>query len=246
MEQRRLRLGDIIDDYCPRERRLSNHAIVAMVEDRVKQTRCTTCDAEHPYKGGKAPRRRTQKEAPAALFQEVLAGRGDAAEAGEAHGPAPSPAPPAKPEIPLLRAPRAEAPPALPGPVPAVAAPPDSEPRPGVPARVPEEGPVHRRLIRATLPRVEGQVPVRQIPEFTMRQAGVRRGSHRDGNGQGFPGDGFRAGGQAPPKGGRRHGRGGKPQGLGGANGNRPAGAGGHGGRGRGPRGRHGGKKPPR
>ena len=52
MEQRRLRLGDIVDDYCPRERRVTNHAIVAMVEEDVKQTRCTTCDAEHAYKGG--------------------------------------------------------------------------------------------------------------------------------------------------------------------------------------------------
>ena len=32
MEQRRLRLGDILDDYCPRERRVTNHAVVAMIE----------------------------------------------------------------------------------------------------------------------------------------------------------------------------------------------------------------------
>ena len=51
MEQRRLRLGDILDDYCPRERRVTNHAVVAMIEESVKQTRCTTCDAEHPYQG---------------------------------------------------------------------------------------------------------------------------------------------------------------------------------------------------
>ena len=47
MQQRQLRLGDIVDDYCPRERRVTNHAIVAMVEQDVKQTRCTTCDTEH-------------------------------------------------------------------------------------------------------------------------------------------------------------------------------------------------------
>ena len=58
MEQRRLRLGDILDDYCPRERRVTNHAVVAMIDEDVKQTRCTTCDAEHVYKGGQAPRRR--------------------------------------------------------------------------------------------------------------------------------------------------------------------------------------------
>src|ERR687898_468427 len=73
MEQRRLRLGDILDDYCPRERRVTNHAIVAMIEEDVKQTRCTTCDAEHAYKGGKPPKRR-KKETPAALYKEVLAG----------------------------------------------------------------------------------------------------------------------------------------------------------------------------
>ena len=73
MEQRRLRLGDILDDYCPRERRVTNHAVVAMVEEDVKQTRCTTCDAEHVYKGGKEPRRR-KKDTGSALYQEVLAG----------------------------------------------------------------------------------------------------------------------------------------------------------------------------
>src|SRR6186997_88028 len=73
MEQRRLRLGDILDDYCPRERRLTNHAVVAMVEEDVKQTRCTTCDAEHAYKGGHAPRRR-KKDSTGALYKEVLAG----------------------------------------------------------------------------------------------------------------------------------------------------------------------------
>ena len=77
MEQRRLRLGDILDDYCPRERRLTNHAVVAMIEEDVKQTRCTTCDAEHVYKGGKVPRRR-KKDTPAALYKEVLAGMPEA------------------------------------------------------------------------------------------------------------------------------------------------------------------------
>jgi hypothetical protein len=55
MQQRRLRLGDILDDYCPRERRITNHAVVAMIEDEVKQTRCTTCDADHEYKQAKVP-----------------------------------------------------------------------------------------------------------------------------------------------------------------------------------------------
>src|SRR5918999_1005729 len=77
MEQRRLRLGDILDDYCPRERRVTNHAVVAMIGEDVKQPRCTTCDAEHAYKGARVPRRR-KKETPAALYKEVLAGMPDA------------------------------------------------------------------------------------------------------------------------------------------------------------------------
>src|SRR5918912_4321394 len=76
MEQRRVRLGDILDDYCPRERRVTNHAVVAMIEEDVKQTRCTTCDAEHAYKGARIPRR-GRKETRAILYKEVLAGMSD-------------------------------------------------------------------------------------------------------------------------------------------------------------------------
>ena len=61
MQQRRLRLGDILDDYCPRERRITNHAVVAMIDDQVKQTRCTTCDADHEYKQAKVPLARRKK-----------------------------------------------------------------------------------------------------------------------------------------------------------------------------------------
>src|SRR4249919_3382633 len=74
MQQRQLRLGDILDDYCPRERRVTNHAVVAMVGVDVKQTRCTTCDAEHEYKHAKVPRQRRRSETPAALSSQAPAG----------------------------------------------------------------------------------------------------------------------------------------------------------------------------
>src|SRR3954468_19923326 len=73
MQQRQLRLGDILDDYCPRERRVTNHAVVAMLENEVKQTRCTTCDTDHEYKHAKVPRQRRKTETPAALYSQVLA-----------------------------------------------------------------------------------------------------------------------------------------------------------------------------
>src|SRR4029434_8306262 len=72
MQQCQLRLGDILDDYCPRERRLANHTIVAMVGDEIRLTRCTTCDTEHPYKAGKAPRLRRKKTSVEAAYNEVL------------------------------------------------------------------------------------------------------------------------------------------------------------------------------
>ena len=61
MQQRRPRLGDVLDDYCPRERRVTNHVVVAMIEDEVKQTRCSTCDADHEYKQARVPSPRRPK-----------------------------------------------------------------------------------------------------------------------------------------------------------------------------------------
>src|SRR3954471_5795803 len=88
MQQRQPRLGDILDDYCPRERRVTNHVVVAMVDEDVKQTRCTTCDADHEYKHAKVPRQR-RKDTPAALQAQVLAGGPKRV----AHEPASEPAP---------------------------------------------------------------------------------------------------------------------------------------------------------
>ena len=189
MEQRRLRLGDIVDDYCTRERRVTNHAVVAMIEEEIKQTRCTTCDAEHPYKGGQAPRRR--KKDSSSLYKEVLAGK----PAGK-NDDAPHLTPPAP--VAAARAADAESDAVEPEvtvddisedaiePV-EVTAPDDldaastdgdvehEEPRSGDL----EDGPVHRPLIRATLPRPEGQKDVRNPPDFTIRQAGGRSGKRQ-------------------------------------------------------------------
>jgi len=56
-----------------------------------------------------------------------------------------------------------------------------------------DEGPVHRPLIRASLPREGQPPPARPIPEFTIRQPGGRpnrfRPRHPGGGGQPFRGD---------------------------------------------------------
>jgi hypothetical protein len=205
MQQRQLRLGDILDDYCPRERRLANHTIVAMVGDEVRLTRCTTCDTEHPYKGGKAPRLRKKKTSVETAYDEVLDS--------------------VKPHTPVAGAPPMAAndgaqndgsePERVDSGGPSI--PPTNGSEPPV---APEEIRLHRPLIRAQLPRVEREPAPRAIPEFTIRQAGKRQGRFQNAR---PPGRFAKAGGGGPNNrsgnsrgpGGPQHGarQGGRPQG---------------------------------
>ena len=201
MQQRQLRLGDILDDYCPRERRVTNHVIVAMVGDEVKQTRCTTCDADHEYKHARVPRQRKKGDTPAALYAQVAAGAPkrvvhDEASHPDAPGDTPAEDPPAQPPEP-------------PQPIAAAEGSAEDEQLDAGEPAVEEEGPAHRRLIRASLPRPEGQQPpARPIPEFTIRQPGHgrnrfrprhQRGGQQFGNRNGnFGGGPMRGGGPRP------------------------------------------------
>src|ERR1044072_2044191 len=141
MEQRRLRLGDNVDDYCPRERRITTHAVVAIVENAIRQTRCGTCDAEHVYKHGKEPRKR-KKDEPVTAFEEVLADL----TGGQLV--------PAKPQPP---APVAEATTEA-TPLAASGSGDEAEVQPEPPAHT-DTWLAHRQLIRARLPKADGEVP---------------------------------------------------------------------------------------
>jgi hypothetical protein len=233
MQQRQPRLGDVLDDYCPRERRVTNHAVVAMINDDVKQTRCTACDTEHEYKHAKVPRQRRKTETPAALYAQVLASgpKRVTAVSPVSHEAATPPAGASLGAVPVSEVSPVE-------PVDPV------EPGEPIDARVPEdpaaeapavtvdrdddeEGPVHRPLIRASLPKIEGQQPpARPIPEFTVRQPGGRQnrfrprhqrpgqqgGGQQGQYGQRFSGDrstGNNFGG--PPRGGGTRQGGGRP-----------------------------------
>jgi hypothetical protein len=206
MQSRQPRLGDILDDYCPRERRLTNHAVVAMVGDDVKQTRCTTCDAEHEYKHAKIPAQRKKKTGTGALYDEVLAG-GPGKLAPVSAVPPPTARP--LPEVPLEPAHDDE-------PAPAIAAADATAPAATAPQEAPApdgpgdaaDGPVHRPLIRAQLPRPEGQAKERPIPEFTARTAAMGRGRFRPpGGGQGQGRGGHAPGTNGNHAGGNRFGR---------------------------------------
>ena len=244
-----------------------------MVGEDVKQTRCATCDADHAYKQARVPTPR-RKKPDAALAGDAAEGilrpraahqngpeehedngnhdgledhdtveELDEHESYEGHGEDEEPA-----VGPEFRA-AADQIDASPAEAPAAEATGDEGPPPAD-----EDGPVHRRLIRATLPRPEGQVPERKNPDFTIRQPGGREfdgntGPHRGGRGRnmrthggGSPGHPTRFGGGGG--GGQRHGSGprhGSGQGPR-HQGNRP-GNGGNRGPGRGPAGSGGGRK---
>ena len=211
MQQRQLRLGDILDDYCPRERRVTNHAVVAMVGEDVKQTRCTTCDAEHEYKHAKVPRQRKKSDTPAALTAQIVAGAPKRVVHDQPtvveESVVTATVPPAEDEEIVVVEPAAAEEPvaASPDETPSAETEPeaDAEAEPGDDTRDDSEGPVHRPLIRATLPRQEGQPPpARPTPDFTIRQPGGRqnrfRPRHQRG-GQGQPFFGNRGNGNIGP-----------------------------------------------
>jgi hypothetical protein len=77
-----LRLGDVIDDYCPRCKLLLNHAVASLVGGVVVKVICQTCHSEHPYKNAEVPpkKRATPK---AVLLDQVLAKAGPPAPAPE-------------------------------------------------------------------------------------------------------------------------------------------------------------------
>jgi hypothetical protein len=74
MPDRPLRLGDVIDDYCPRCRLLLNHDIASMAGSDVAKVTCRTCYNTHDYRHAQVPtRRRTKKDDPKSLMDQVLA-----------------------------------------------------------------------------------------------------------------------------------------------------------------------------
>lgn len=69
------RLGDVIDDFRVKCRRLTNHSIVSIVEDKAAKVRCRTCYHDHDYRHEQAPpsRKELKKQE---LFAQVLAAGG--------------------------------------------------------------------------------------------------------------------------------------------------------------------------
>ena len=75
MSERPVRLGDVIDDYCPRCRLLLNHDVASIYQEAVAKVTCRTCFNTHDYRQGQVPpKRKSKKDDKRSLIDQVLAG----------------------------------------------------------------------------------------------------------------------------------------------------------------------------
>ena len=65
------RLGDVIDDFCVRCKRIMNHSVVSVVNREPAKVRCRTCYSDHDYRHEQAPPPKIDPRK-SALFQAVL------------------------------------------------------------------------------------------------------------------------------------------------------------------------------
>jgi hypothetical protein len=84
------RLGDVIDDFCVKCRRLTNHSVVSLLNGAAAKVRCRTCYSDHDYRNEQAPPSKKDLKK-AELFNAVLSGVAPPpAPAGDADGDAES------------------------------------------------------------------------------------------------------------------------------------------------------------
>jgi hypothetical protein len=98
---RECRLGDDIDDYCVRCKRIMNHSVVSVLNAEPAKVRCRTCHSDHDFRHELAPPPKVDPRKQA-LFNEVLkkvnpdAAAPEVAAAADVADPAPQPKPKGK------------------------------------------------------------------------------------------------------------------------------------------------------
>ena len=65
------RLGDDIDDFCVRCKRVMNHNVVSVLNGAPAKVRCRTCHSDHDFRNEQPPPPKVDARK-AALFKEVL------------------------------------------------------------------------------------------------------------------------------------------------------------------------------
>jgi hypothetical protein len=94
---RAARLGDDIDDFCVKCKRVMNHAVVSILNDEPAKVRCRTCHSDHDFRHQQPPPPKVDPRK-AALFNQVLGNvtglpPADGAEAATDKDSAPEPEP---------------------------------------------------------------------------------------------------------------------------------------------------------
>ena len=80
-----LRLGDEIDDFCIKCKRLTNHSIVSLLNGQAAKVRCRTCYHDHDFRNGEPmPSKKDLKKAQ--LFEQVAQGAPGAATTAASDG----------------------------------------------------------------------------------------------------------------------------------------------------------------
>ena len=69
---RAARLGDDIDDFCVKCKRVMNHAVVSILKDEPAKVRCRTCHSDHDFRHEQPPPPKVDPRK-ASLFNQVLA-----------------------------------------------------------------------------------------------------------------------------------------------------------------------------
>ncbi len=68
---RAARLGDDIDDFCVKCKRVMNHSVVSLLNDAPAKVRCRTCYNDHDFRNEQPPPPKADARK-AALFNQVL------------------------------------------------------------------------------------------------------------------------------------------------------------------------------
>jgi hypothetical protein len=68
---REVQLGDVIDDFCVKCKRIMNHSVVSILNREPAKVRCRTCYSDHDYRHELAPPPKVDNRK-SALFNEVL------------------------------------------------------------------------------------------------------------------------------------------------------------------------------
>ena len=80
---REIQLGDDLDDYCIKCKRLTTHAVVSIVDTKAAKVRCRSCYSDHDYRNQQIPPSKKDLKK-AELFNQVLSSVAPPAETPEA------------------------------------------------------------------------------------------------------------------------------------------------------------------